>query len=211
MSLRQNLIPNVADWVKTYWKLISVAVVIVALSATIIFLALALASTGEAEEPTPLPSSTPAHTPQATPSITASPSPTPTPSVEVTEPTQAEETTPTNQEPRSYQYEPVETAPQAPESTTPAKKPGPTPEEIASVRADRAYFEDQIMQSDARLSQATAHLQTRQYHLSVAELYNDEPRAVIIRADIQSIEADINSERRFGDTLRADLNKLPKW
>ena len=97
-----------------------------------------------------------------------------------------------------------------PKKTKPSPT-GPSQAEIDSVRAERAYLQDQIQQSDAQISRLNSDLDTKKYQLRVAEKYNDTLRANQLRAEIQSIEADINSERRYGNKLRADLNKLPNW
>ncbi|MBM9433390.1 hypothetical protein JVW63_06745 [Flaviflexus sp. JY899] len=88
---------------------------------------------------------------------------------------------------------------------------GPSQADIEYVRAERAYLEDQILQSDAYIARKTAALETSQYHLAVAEDYGDTLRARELRAEIKTLEADINTERLYGDMLRAELQALPDW
>lgn len=103
-------------------------------------------------------------------------------------------------------------------ANSPAPAPVPTPDptgpsqwEIESVRAQRAYLNDQILHSDARVAELNSDLGDARYFLTVAENYNDIPRARELRAEIASLEADINSEILYGDTLRAELAALPNW
>ena len=176
------------------------------------------ASTEETEEPTEEP--TEEMTEEA--EETESPEPEVTPELEpTTEAVQTPDPLPTPAPAPAYSPAPAP-APAAPPSASPEPEPAPMPEpepeptgpsqeDIEWVQAERAYLQDQIMHSDARIVVMQADLEVKQFHLRVAESYNDELRARTLRGEIATLEAEINSERLYGDTLRAELANLPDW